>query len=76
MGPAYSRFAAVEIVKGSGQILYGPHTTSGLVNFKSRTPNPDGGGSVHISADTFSGYRGMIGVDIPLADGWLGSADI
>lgn len=68
MGPAYSRFAAVEIVKGSGQIQYGPHTTAGLVNFKSRTPTFSNHAHADIQLDTFNGYRGLLQGDIVLGD--------
>ncbi len=36
--PAIDRMAGVEILKGSGQILYGPQTIGGVVNYI--TPNP------------------------------------
>lgn len=84
MGPAYSRFDAVEVVKGSGQILYGPHTVSGLVNFKSRTPDFDGGGKVDASVSNFdgysnhhkNGYRGLVAVDVPLGEDAVLSTDL
>lgn len=68
MGPAYSRFAAVEIVKGSGQIQYGPHTTAGLINFKTRDPSFTAGARADIQLDTFNGYRGLLQGDIPLGE--------
>jgi Fe(3+) dicitrate transport protein len=34
VNPAYGRFTAVEVIKGSGQILYGPQAVAGVVNFK------------------------------------------
>ena len=68
MGPAYSRYAGVEIVKGSGQIQYGPHTVGGLVNFKSRPPSFTGGTRADIQLDSFNGYRGLVQSDIPLSD--------
>jgi Fe(3+) dicitrate transport protein len=36
--PPIDRFQSVEIIKGSGQILYGPMTVGGIVNYI--TPNP------------------------------------
>lgn len=36
--PPVDRFESVEIVKGSGQILYGPTTVGGIINYI--TPNP------------------------------------
>lgn len=76
MGPAYARFPSIEVVKGSGQILYGPHTVAGLINFKSRTPSFDGGGRADVSVDSFNGYRGLLQADIPLAENVVLAADI
>ncbi len=39
--PKVARMSAVEFLKGSSQVLYGPHTTGGAVNFLS-TPVPTG----------------------------------
>ena len=36
--PPLERFSAVEVLKGSGQIVFGPHTVGGVINY--RTPNP------------------------------------
>ncbi|HXE74270.1 MAG TPA: TonB-dependent receptor [Candidatus Xenobia bacterium] len=36
--PPIDRFEAIEVLKGSGQILYGPVTVAGVVNYL--TPNP------------------------------------
>ncbi|MEM7700018.1 MAG: TonB-dependent receptor plug domain-containing protein, partial [Verrucomicrobiota bacterium] len=38
--PNIARMAGVEILKGSSQVAYGPHTTGGVINFLS-TPIPD-----------------------------------
>ena len=38
--PKAGRMAGVEFLKGSSQVMYGPHTTAGVVNFLS-TPIPD-----------------------------------
>lgn len=38
--PKLGRMAGVEVLKGSSQIAFGPHTTGGVVNFLS-TPVPD-----------------------------------
>ncbi len=38
--PNVARMAGVEILKGSSQIAYGPHTTGGVINFLS-TPIPE-----------------------------------
>ena len=36
--PPLERFAGVDVLKGSGQIVFGPHTVGGVINY--RTPNP------------------------------------
>jgi Fe(3+) dicitrate transport protein len=38
--PNAGRMSAIEILKGSSQVLYGPHTTGGVINYLS-TPVPD-----------------------------------
>lgn len=38
--PAAARMAGIEVLKGSSQVRYGPHTTGGVVNFLS-TPIPE-----------------------------------
>ncbi len=39
--PTTGRMAGIELLKGSSQIRYGPHTTGGVVNYRS-TPIPEG----------------------------------
>ncbi|MFN2481623.1 MAG: TonB-dependent receptor domain-containing protein, partial [Pyrinomonadaceae bacterium] len=36
--PPIDRFESVEVLKGSGQILYGPQTVGGVVNYVTRRP--------------------------------------
>lgn len=48
--PPIERYSGIEILKGSGQIAYGPNTVSGLLNYI--TPNPP---------DKFSGSLTLIG---------------
>lgn len=38
--PPIDRFAAIEVLKGSGQILYGPHTVGAVINYVT-PPVPD-----------------------------------
>src|SRR6185436_10969092 len=36
--PAVERFRAIEVVKGSGNILFGPQTLAGTINFVTLAP--------------------------------------
>jgi Fe(3+) dicitrate transport protein len=56
--PPVERFSSVEILKGSGQILYGPATVGGVVNYITPDPPPQRTGSITLmggSRDYFSG---------------------
>jgi len=44
--PPFERFSGVEVLKGSGQIAFGPHTVGGVVNYLTPTPPEDFGGRV------------------------------
>lgn len=44
--PPIDRFETVEILKGSGQILYGPQTVGGVINFITRNPPVKPSGSL------------------------------
>lgn len=58
------RVQRIEIVKGSGQVLYGPQTVGGMINFVTR-PLPTNGlaGSVTASAgnNAFAGLHASVG---------------
>lgn len=58
------RVQRIEIVKGSGQVLYGPQTVGGMINFVTR-PLPTNGlaGSITASAgnNDFSGLHANVG---------------
>jgi Fe(3+) dicitrate transport protein len=51
--PPIDRFEAVEVVKGAGQVLYGPVTVSGVVNYLTPVPPSTPSGSLTL----FGGYR-------------------
>lgn len=53
--PSIDRMSHVEVVKGSGQILYGPQTVGGVINFV--TPDPPAG--THGEFDVQGGQRGF-----------------
>jgi Fe(3+) dicitrate transport protein len=44
--PPIDRFESVEILKGSGQILYGPQTVGGVINYITRNPPAKASGSL------------------------------
>ena len=57
--PPIDRFQTVEVLKGSGQILYGPQTVAGVVNFVTRNPPAQRGGFLTLaggSRDYFNGH--------------------
>jgi Fe(3+) dicitrate transport protein len=59
--PPIDRFESIEVLKGSGQILYGPVTVSGVVNYITPTP-----------PDHPSGYLTLIGGNRDYFNGHIG----
>jgi Fe(3+) dicitrate transport protein len=58
------RVNRIEVVKGSGQILYGPQTIGGMINFVTKPVPKDGlAGSVQVSAgnNDFTGVHANVG---------------
>ena len=57
--PPVDRFESIEIVKGSGQILYGPTTIGGVVNYITPAPPIDASGFLTLmggNRDYFNGH--------------------
>ncbi|MBD0327294.1 MAG: TonB-dependent receptor plug domain-containing protein, partial [Pyrinomonadaceae bacterium] len=57
--PPIDRFESVEILKGSGQILYGPQTVGGVINYITRNPPAKPSGSLMLvggNRDYFNGH--------------------
>jgi len=57
--PPVDRFEAVEVLKGSGQIVYGPQTVGGVINYITRSPPLKRSGSLTLtggSRDYFNGH--------------------
>ncbi|HEV2800460.1 MAG TPA: TonB-dependent receptor [Pyrinomonadaceae bacterium] len=57
--PPIDRFESIEVLKGSGQILYGPQTVGGVVNYITRTPPEKTSGSITLiggNRDYFNGH--------------------
>jgi len=46
--PAIERMKGVEVLKGSGQILYGPQTIGGVINYQTMDPPEDGRGDLRL----------------------------
>ncbi|MDP2039733.1 MAG: TonB-dependent receptor [Algoriphagus sp.] len=58
--PAIDRMAGVEILKGSGQILYGPQTIGGVVNYITPNPPSEHEGAVRIQGGQGGFYSNLI----------------
>ncbi len=54
--PQMERMAGIEVVKGSGAILFGPQTTGGVINFVTLAPPTSPHASVDVTGGNF-GYR-------------------
>lgn len=62
--PPVDRFESVEVLKGSGQILYGPQTIGGIINYITRTPPEQTSGSLTLiggNRDYFNGHANFGG---------------
>ncbi|NOS95090.1 MAG: TonB-dependent receptor [Methylotenera sp.] len=62
--PPLSRVQRIEVVKGSGQVLYGPQTVGGMINFVTKPVPKDGfAGSIDATAgnNDFYGLHANIG---------------
>ena len=62
--PPIDRFESVEVLKGSGQILYGPQTVGGVINYITRTPPDKTSGSLTLvggNRDYFNGHADIGG---------------
>lgn len=58
--PAIDRMAGIEILKGSGQILYGPQTIGGVVNYLTPNPPSEQEGSVRIQGGQGGFFSGLV----------------
>ncbi len=64
--PPIERVERIEVVRGSGQILYGPQTVGGMINFVT-TPIPTDGPM--LSGEARGGTRGFYGVQASAGTG-------
>lgn len=51
--PAIERVASIDVVKGSGQIVWGPQTVGGVVNYITPEAPPGVGASAHVRYGSF-----------------------
>ena len=66
------RIERIEVLKGSGQILYGPQTMGGMINFVTRAvPTKGTAGSVKITAGNNGFYDGHFNVGSGTENGGL-----
>ncbi len=58
--PPIDRFESVEVLKGSGQILYGPQTVGGVINYITPAPPSKRGGSIAITGGNRHYFNGHL----------------
>lgn len=72
--PPIDRMRGVEVLKGSGQILYGPQTIGGVVNFLTPDPPPTTRGSLDLEGGQRGFFTGQASAGGSTRDqdaGWL-----
>ena len=58
-GPAIERYRGIEVVKGSGNILFGPQTLAGTINFLTIAPPDKQTVVMDVDAGTYGYVRGL-----------------
>jgi len=58
--PPIDRFEEVEVLKGSGQILYGPSTVGGVINYITPSPPGKSSGSVRLLGGNREYFNGRV----------------
>ncbi|CAN5917024.1 TonB-dependent receptor plug domain-containing protein [soil metagenome] len=59
--PSMDRMAGVEVLKGSGQVLYGPQTIGGVINYITADPPETRSGTVRIRGGQGGFFSGLLG---------------
>ena len=59
--PPIERFESIEVLKGSGQVLYGPSTVGGVVNYITPAPPAKPGGFVTLLGGNRDYFDGSVG---------------
>ncbi len=57
--PSIDRMSGIEVLKGSGSILYGPQTIGGVINYITADPPVESSGSVRISGGQGGYFSGL-----------------
>jgi Fe(3+) dicitrate transport protein len=57
--PPVERMRGIEVVKGSGSILFGPQTIGGVINFLTLTPPPRDHATADVEYGQFNTMRGL-----------------
>jgi Fe(3+) dicitrate transport protein len=58
--PPIDRFESIEVLKGSGQILYGPQTVGGVINYLTPAPPQKQEGSISITSGNHHYFNGHL----------------
>ncbi|MDA3873975.1 MAG: TonB-dependent receptor [Kiritimatiellae bacterium] len=58
--PTASRMSGIEILKGSSQVRYGPHTTGGVINFLSTPVPEEATGFLRYTFGTDQTHQGLV----------------
>jgi Fe(3+) dicitrate transport protein len=71
--PPVDRFDHIEVLKGSGQILFGPQTIGGVINYVTPSvPTHRGGGLLTLAPGNRDYLNGHLRLGLPLGrSGWL-----
>lgn len=70
--PPVERYASIEVLKGSGQILYGPSTVGGVINYLTPEPPSKLSGSVTLAGGNLNYFEGLARVGATWKNfGWL-----
>lgn len=57
--PAIDRMAGIEVLKGSGQILYGPQTIGGVINYITANPPEEESGLIRVQGGEGGYFSGL-----------------
>ena len=57
--PVIERYRAIEVVKGSGNILFGPQTLAGTINFVTLMPPESQRGAIDVDVGTYGYVRAL-----------------